>query len=1023
MQLIRICILKPCQRMEGRHTVQAGVSSFRTHKQGRLLAVSLLASVAAAGVWIPQAAQAQTGDEAGVREFSIPPRALSEALADFGRQSGMQVNVDADDIRGRTSPGVSGRMSNAQALSRILTGTGLTWEVENGFVTLRPAPQTAQDSQGSINLGALRVEGQGTGGGGGIGRDGSIGTGGAAGGADEIFAAPRAVSIVTREEMDRTPARHAADLIAEVPGVTSAVNRLNPGLSVNIRGMQDFGRVNMMIDGMRQNFVQNGHQQRNGQMYVDPELISGVTIERGPRTNVHGMGAIAGSVNFTTLSFEDLLDSDTDRIGARLRANTGLGGEGNGVNFLGSAAVAGRLTDKLEVLAAYSRRDIGDYDIGAKGGVGTAGMEFPGPNGLQAIDRIRYASQLQNSALAKVRLTLAEDHVFQLSYIGTWLDYDNVSDMQSNSLDVNLSPWRKLGKSSISSENFAIDYRWKPDSSWIDLKLKLYTVKTRNSNFTEARDHPTTPALTDIAWQLGYCEQTPVPTSWRIPCQFGYSTDQTIGTRTYGVQIDNTSIFDLSRDLKLSVNYGAEYYQDRSSSTIETRRDDREIRYNQYGQGDPLNPRGRRSMGGLFAKATLESPLYTVSAGLRYDRWWLKGRTQVLGVVTEYHDRYQRFLDYWCGRSVIGDQYCSDARVGGEAWVRANAPTWFTSNASYARPTWVDRSDFYDFNVDRSEGRFLPSINAAVRPKSWLELYGSWAKSWRPPAINESLMTGGHPGDPLANMFANPNADPEKTTTWELGANLSFNSVFKSDDIFFAKLGYFNTRANDYLFTSLNNNLPGNGTDIPLGIGNVMFVNNRTPMRFQGFEIEARYDAGFVYAGAAATLYTGGRNRFSKDLYPVGSGTSRYDRPLEDGSITPQRQAALDAGFSSWQAYAESLVVDAGAFINSVAGDMIDKVSANVGVRLFDRKLDTGLRLTYSGSGGLVFWSADAPGNMWESYTTFDWYGSFTLNDQFRFFASIENLTDRRYLDGRGDSFAQVWAPGRTITGGLQVKF
>src|SRR3546814_17922397 len=108
MQLSRICIWKPHQRMEGLFTVQSGVSSFRKYKQGRVLAVSLLASVAAAGVWIPQAAQAQTGGEAGVREFNIPPRALSAALADFGRQSGMQVNVDADALRRRSSDPKSG---------------------------------------------------------------------------------------------------------------------------------------------------------------------------------------------------------------------------------------------------------------------------------------------------------------------------------------------------------------------------------------------------------------------------------------------------------------------------------------------------------------------------------------------------------------------------------------------------------------------------------------------------------------------------------------------------------------------------------------------------------------------------------------------------------------------------------------------------------------------------------------------------------------------------------------------------
>jgi heme acquisition protein HasR len=1006
---------------------------FRNIEKRRFLAAMLLASAAAGGLSVPASAQGQAASEAA-RPFDIPPQSVVEALADFGRQSGLQVSMDADQVRGLSTQGVRGTMTPAQALDRLLSSTGFAARIEGRIVSLHRVSTAAADqsqSSGTVELGPLRVEGQG----GGIGRDGRVGSGGAAGGADEIFAAPRAVSIVTREEMDRTPARHAADLITEVPGVTSAVNRMNPGLSVNIRGMQDFGRVNMMIDGMRQNFVQNGHQQRNGQMYVDPELISNVTIERGPRNNVHGMGAIAGSVNFTTLGFEDLLDNDTDRIGARLRGNTGLGGDGNGVNFLGSAAVAGRLTDNLEVLAAYSRRDIGAYDVGSKGGVSSLWQEYYDSQGVEVASRIRYASQLQNSALGKARLTL-DDHVFQLSYIGTWLDYENVQDMRTGTLD---DPWRRLGESSISSENFAFDYSWKPDSNWIDLKLKLYTVRTRNRNFTEARDNPNElfPGQTDTAWRLGVCEQTPIVAAWQTACRYGYSTDQTIATRTYGVQFDNTSRFDLGQDLKLNINYGAEFYQDRSSSAVVTRREDREIQYNQYGQGDPLNPRGRRSMGGIFAKATLESPLYTVSAGLRYDRWWLKGHTQVLGTITEYQDRFARFLDYNCSRTdATSISRCESARSGGEDWVRANFPGWYTGNAPVQRPGWVDRTDFYDYDVDRSEGRFLPSFEAAIRPLSWLELYGSWAKSWRPPAINESLMTGGHPGDPLANMFANPYADPEKTTTWELGANLNFNGIVKTDDVFFAKVGYFNTRARDYLYTSMNAGLPGGPG---AGLGNVMFVNNRTPMRFQGFEIEARYDAGFVYAGAAATLYTGKRNNFSRDRWPAGVGTTRYEQPREDGTIWPELQEALDAGFSTWQEYAETLKVNEfDAVMNSVNGDLIDKVTANIGIRLFDRKLDTGVRLTYSGNGynvweDLIDWeqrqeyAGGSPAlfdrRIWNSYTTFDWYGSYTLNDRFRFFASIENLTDRRYIDGRGDTIASVWAPGRTITGGIQMKF
>lgn len=62
---------------------------------------------------------------------------------------------------------------------------------------------------------------------------------------------------------------------------------------MNIRGMQDFGRVNVMIDGTRQNYQQSGHGS-NGSVYLDPEMLGGVDISKGPTSTVGGAGMIAG---------------------------------------------------------------------------------------------------------------------------------------------------------------------------------------------------------------------------------------------------------------------------------------------------------------------------------------------------------------------------------------------------------------------------------------------------------------------------------------------------------------------------------------------------------------------------------------------------------------------------------------------------------------------------------------------------------------------------------------------------------
>lgn len=110
---------------------------------------------------------------------------------------------------------------------------------------------------------------------------------------DWIYDKPRSVSEISREQMDHRPARHAADILEQTPGVYSSVSQNDPALSVNIRGIQDYGRINMNIDGMRQNFMKSGHGQRHGVMYIDPEILGNVVIEKGVSSGIGGRESLA----------------------------------------------------------------------------------------------------------------------------------------------------------------------------------------------------------------------------------------------------------------------------------------------------------------------------------------------------------------------------------------------------------------------------------------------------------------------------------------------------------------------------------------------------------------------------------------------------------------------------------------------------------------------------------------------------------------------------------------------------------
>ena len=181
---------------------------------------------------------------------------------------------------------------------------------------------------------------------------------------DWVYDELHSVSEISREQLDNRPARHAADILEQTSGVYSSVSQQDPALSVNIRGIQDYGRVNMNIDGMRQNFMKSGHGQRNGVMYIDPEILSDVVIEKGVTSGIGGAGVIGGIATFNTINASNFLESGKE-IGGKIRVLTG----DNGTNFIGSAVQA--LGNKHgDILIAISERNLSDYWPGNKGTLG-----------------------------------------------------------------------------------------------------------------------------------------------------------------------------------------------------------------------------------------------------------------------------------------------------------------------------------------------------------------------------------------------------------------------------------------------------------------------------------------------------------------------------------------------------------------------------------------------------------------------------------------------------------------------------
>lgn len=204
------------------------------------------------------------------------------------------------------------------------------------------------------------------------------------------------VSYLSPEELEKLAASLPSDVFRTLPGVFASPLGNDKGAIVNIRGLQNFGRVAVTIDGARQDFSRNSHA-GNGSFYLEPELLKSVTVVRGPAGNSYGSGAIGGVVAFETIDAEDVLRGQESWA---LSNKTGY--ESNGPGFFTTVRAANRFNDAFDVVGGFVYRDSDNYTNGE-------GQVVPN------------TAQRPVSGLVKATLRPADGHTVVLS----GMHYDN----------------------------------------------------------------------------------------------------------------------------------------------------------------------------------------------------------------------------------------------------------------------------------------------------------------------------------------------------------------------------------------------------------------------------------------------------------------------------------------------------------------------------------------------------------------------------------------------------------------------
>ncbi|MFB2595384.1 TonB-dependent receptor domain-containing protein [Paracoccus sp. p4-l81] len=159
-------------------------------------------------------------------------------------------------------------------------------------------------------------------------------------------------------DADTLMARDAADLHKALRGQAGVYTRSaldNPGVTVNIRGLQGLGRVNASIDGVPQTARNlSGHAgSLDTLVFVDPGLLSGVAITKGAVAGAAGGGTLAGAADFRTLQFSDVLREGRNQ-GGLLRFGAGSNGKDWSATLAGAARHQTATGGSLSVLGAVS---------------------------------------------------------------------------------------------------------------------------------------------------------------------------------------------------------------------------------------------------------------------------------------------------------------------------------------------------------------------------------------------------------------------------------------------------------------------------------------------------------------------------------------------------------------------------------------------------------------------------------------------------------------------------------------------
>ncbi|VCU71822.1 putative TonB-dependent receptor precursor [Pigmentiphaga humi] len=924
----------------GRAGRGAGARGVRWRGAARCMAVAL---AVAAGAAVGQ--EAKTPEPAAQsRRYEIPAGSLRGVLEAFMAQSGVLLSIDSRAIESRHSDGLTGSYGVAEGLDRILAPHQLRAAPHaSGIYTLEPVPPRVsasiqQLSTVHVEADAIKPE-------------------------DEAYRTAGSSSYISRENIERFRGTSVGDIFQGTPGVLVGENRNSGGLDVNIRGMQGQGRVPVLVDGARQETtVYRGYAGVASRSYIDPDLIGGIQIEKGPSMSAQGTGAVGGVVSMRTLNADDIVKPG-NTFGMRMRGslmgnNSGspaepgtisgyfvrndayrtncvagsesncagtndlrtiLGPQGNGTlnrpdtydprSWAGSLALASRL-ESMDLVAAYATRRQGNYYAGRHGPAPVLDLSNTAPgtfnrwtNVYPSVDgasRFRGGEMIVNSNYQSESFLLKSKLYLpnDQELELSWLRYHSLYGELMPSQLLGFDYARQTESSEVTANTYASRYRWNPAGNDA-IDLRANLWFTNTHSIN--RNYS------------GWLESNP------------WASNGAERYRRRGGDLSNTMVFDAKSWGTGEIRYGLAAQSETVASTVD------EASGGAAGTGRD----GTRDEYSAFLAFMYQPvPSVTLDAGLRHTRYSAQ----------DYHS------------ASVCEFVPNDDGTGGATECETVQPgkSRHSGSAPIASLTWEP----------------LPGV----------QLYGRYAEALRMPSMFES--TSGVSVSTVVGSYLKP----EHARNREVGVNFLKDGLLKSSDKLRVKLAYFNNQTSNYLTRTINNVSEGSANGF-------WRVRNIDSARFNGFELSGGYDMGMFYTDFGITKYT-------------------KIEICHEGSY--RRQPCTDYGLAA--SYVNNMIPPNWHGTLTLGMRLLDR-KLTLGVR--GTFMGARNRVPEFDDQGVN--SAFARPVEWHAYRIFDLFASYRINDTVSVDFNLDNATDRYYLDALG--LGAVPAPGRTARLSVTLQF